>query len=483
MNDNGPLDGSRRRLDWHLSSPADKIQTKKLETQGALSMAIKRTGKIIGVVVLVILAVVAWIVFKPGPLAFADGKKVALSEFNGKVTGTPADFTETDPLARGKYLAEAADCEACHTTEGGKRFAGGRPFDTDFGTIYAPNITPDPETGIGSWSDADFLKAVHEGVSKDGRNLYPAFPYASYTYLTDEDVLAIKAYLFAQPAEKNVAPPNTLRWPYNQRGLMKIWSALYNPKERFQPVADRSPSWNRGAYLAEGLGHCGDCHTPRTALQALNNSKKFAGGMAEGWRAYNLSSDKESGIGTWSAEDMTQYLTTGHSQNKGSAFGPMAQAVHLSFQKLTASDISAIVEYVRSVPPVSTPDMPAPKMELASAHPADGDADEAHPRGHAIYSSMCAGCHSWTGVNDYVPHSTLTGTRAVNDPTATNVALAVLRGASTLPENSDIAVMPAFGQAWSDDDIAAVSNYVIARFGAKPSSITGEDVKKLRAMR
>ena len=147
---------------------------------------------------------------------------------------------------------------------------------------------------------------------------------------------------------------------------MAIWSALYNPKERFEPVADKSPSWNRGAYLAEALGHCGDCHTPRTALQALDNRRKFSGGMAEGWRAYNLSSDKESGIGTWSAEDMETYLKTGHSKNRGSAFGPMAQAVHLSFQKLTASDVSAIVEYVRSVPPVSTPDLPAPKLEPAS---------------------------------------------------------------------------------------------------------------------
>ena len=443
----------------------------------------KRIGTIVGVVVVVLLALAAWILIRPGPMAFADGKKVALAEYTGKPTGVPADFTETDPLARGKYLAEAADCEACHTVEGGKRFAGGRPFDTDFGTLFSPNITADKETGIGDWSDAEFLKAMHEGVGKGGKNLYPAFPYASYTYLTDEDVLAIKAYLFSQPAEKNVAPENTLRAPYNNRGLMAIWGTLYNPNKRFQPVADRTPSWNRGAYLTEALGHCGDCHTPRTMLQALDNRKKFSGGMAEGWRAYNLSSDKDSGIGNWTAEDMETYLKTGHSQNRGSAFGPMAQAVHLSFQKLTDTDVKAIVEYVRSIPPVSTPDLPAPKLELASAHPGEGDHDDSNPKGHAIYSSMCAGCHSWTGVNDYVPHSTLTGTRAVNDPSATNVALAVLRGASTLPPSGDIAIMPAFGAAWSDDDIAAVSNYVIARFGAKPSKITAEEVGKLRAMR
>jgi mono/diheme cytochrome c family protein len=443
----------------------------------------KRIGTIVGVVVVVLLALAAWIVIRPGPMAFANGKKVALAEYTGKPTGVPADFQNAEPLARGQYLAEAADCEACHTAEGGKRFAGGRPFDTDFGTLYSPNITPDKETGIGNWTDAQFLKAVHEGVGKDGKNLYPAFPYASYTYLTDDDVLAIKAYLFSLPAEKNVAPENTLRSPYNNRGLMAIWSKLYNPNERFKPVADRSASWNRGAYLSEALGHCGDCHTPRTMLQALDNRNKFSGGMAEGWRAYNLSSDKQSGIGNWTAEDLETYLKTGHSMNRGSAFGPMAQAVHLSFQKLTASDVSAIVEYVRSVPPVSTPDLPAPKLELASAHPGEGGADAANPKGHAIYSSMCAGCHSWTGVNDYVPHSTLTGTRAVNDPSATNVALAVLKGASTLPPSGDIAIMPAFGPAWSDEDIAAVSNYVIARFGAKPSKITAADVSKLRTMR
>ena len=447
-------------------------------------MALKRKGTIVGVVILLGLGLLAWGILRPGPLAWVDGKRVALTAYNGKPTGVPADFTESDPVARGRYLAVAADCEACHTVEGGQLLAGGRPFDTEFGTLYSPNITPDPETGIGQWTDADFLRAMHEGIGKDGKHLYPAFPYASYTHLTDEDVLAIKAYIFTLPPVKKVAPENTLRAPYNNRGLMAIWAKLYNPGERFQPVADRSASWNRGAYLAEALGHCGDCHTPRTALQAINNRKKFSGGMAEGWRAYNLTSDKESGIGTWSQEDLEKYLKTGHTMNRGSAFGPMAQAVHLSFQKLTASDVTALVEYVRSVPPVSTPDLPAPKLEPAPDHPSAGvAADESHPRGHDMFASMCAGCHSWTGVNDFVPHSTLTGTRAVNDPTATNVALAVLRGASTLPPSGDIAIMPAFGAAWSDDEIADVSNYVIARFGAKPSAITGAEVAKLRAMR
>ena len=361
-------------------------------------------------------------------------------------------------------------------------FAGGRPFPTDFGTIYSTNITPDVATGIGSWSDADFLRAMHEGVAKDGKRLYPAFPYAAYTYLTDEDVLAIKAYLFSVPAVNYTAPANTLRWPYNQRWLMGIWSKLYNPNERFQPVADQSAEWNRGAYLSEALGHCGDCHTPRTLLQALDNRSKFSGGLADGWRAYNLTSDEASGIGAWSSEALEEYLRTGRSPEHGTAFGPMALAVHLSFQELTPSDVKAIITYVRSVPPVSSPDLPAPKLQAASAVPSEHAVADSNLRGHQMYASMCAGCHSWSGSGSYVPYSTLTGNRAVNDPTATNVALAVLHGASTLPEAGEIAVMPAFAAAWSDDEIADVSNYVIARFGAKPSSITADEVRRLRQM-
>lgn len=438
----------------------------------------KRIAIVVGVIVVLGLGFLAWAAIRPGPLAFA-GKGVPLAQYSGKPTGVPADF-QGDALARGKYLTEAADCEACHTADGGKPFAGGRPFDTPFGTIYTPNITPDREDGIGSWTDADFLRALHQGINKAGQHLYPAFPYASYTYLTDADVLAIKAYIFSLPAQKGRPPANTLVFPFNIRGLMAIWSWLYNPDTRFRPVPTRSATWNRGAYLAEALAHCGECHTPRTLLESLDNRHKFAGGFSEGWRAYNLTSDKDSGLGAWTTAQLTNYLKTGHTGNRGSAFGPMALAVHLSFQKLEPSDIDAIVEYVRSIPAVSTPDLPSPKIQLASDDPTKGVPIDSNRRGAAIFASMCAGCHSWTGVSTSVPHATLTGTRTVNDPTATNVALAVLRGASTLPPSGDIATMPAFGQAWSDDDIAAVANYVVDRFGARPSSITAAEVHKLR---
>ena len=440
----------------------------------------RRVGIVIGIIALIGLGVLAWAALRPGPLAFAGDKTVALANYSGHPTGVPADFTDTDKLARGKYLTEAADCAACHTTEGGQPFTGGRAFATQFGTLYSPNITADRDTGIGSWTDADFLKAVHEGIGKGGLRLYPAFPYAAYTYLTDDDVLAIKAYLFSLPAVKNVTPQNALKFPFNQRSLMIFWAAMYDPNTRFQPHQDRSPEWNRGAYLVEALGHCGDCHTPRTPFQSLDNRHKFAGGESEGWRAYNLSSDKDSGIGTWSQEDLVRYLTTGHSMDRGSAFGPMAEAVHLSFAKMTPSDINAIAEYVRTVPPVSSSDLPAPKAQPAPADPSQGVAMDQNEKGREFFAGACAGCHGWTGANSLVTHSTLTGTRAVNDPTATNVALAVLRGASPLPPSTDIVAMPAFGAAYSDADIAAVSNYVTARFGVKGSTITADDVHKLR---
>jgi mono/diheme cytochrome c family protein len=439
----------------------------------------KRFAIILGIVVVLGLAVLAWAGIRPGPMDFA-GAAVPLADYSGDPTGVPADFTG-DAMARGQYLADAADCLACHTAEGGAAFAGGRAFHTDFGTLYSPNISPDPETGIGSWSDEEFLRAMHEGIGKNGERLYPAFPYAAYTYLTTDDVLAIKAYLFSQPPVRNVPPEHTLRFPYDQRWLMAIWSMLYNPDTRFEPVADRPLAWNRGAYMVEALGHCGECHTPRTPLQSLDNRRKFGGGFAEGWRAYNLSSDEASGIGSWSADDLERYLKTGRSENRGSAFGPMAEAVHLSFAKMTDSDVSAIVEYVRSIPPVETPDLPAARTRPAEPDPLQGVAADTNPRGLEIFSGSCAGCHGWTGQNDLVPHSTFTGSRAINDPTATNVALAILHGAGELPaSDSAIATMPAFGDVLTDDDVAAVSNYVIARFGATASAITADEVALLR---
>jgi mono/diheme cytochrome c family protein len=283
---------------------------------------LKRTGVIVAIMAVIGLGVLGWYGTRPGPLAFAANKTVTLDGYGNHPTGVPADFGEKDVISRGRYLTNAADCEACHTADKTKPFAGGLAFKTPFGTLYSPNITADKETGIGAWTDADFLKAVHEGIARDGERLYPAFPYAAYTYITDEDVLAIKAYLFSLAPVKSQPPESDLHFPYNQRWLMAFWSGLFNPKQRFRPAVDRSPEWNRGAYLSEALAHCGDCHTPRNLLQALDNKNKFAGADAEGWRAYNITADSISGVGAWSEADLAEYLSTGHATARGTAGGP-----------------------------------------------------------------------------------------------------------------------------------------------------------------
>jgi len=441
---------------------------------------LKRVGFGLAVIAVTGLIVLGWYATRPEPLAFATGKRVVLDAYNGHPTGVPADFSEKEIVARGRYLAQAADCEACHTATVSQPFAGGLAFKTPFGTLYSPNITPDKETGIGAWSDTDFLKALHEGIAREGERLYPAFPYAAYTYLTDEDVLAIKAYLFSLTPVKNSPPEADLRFPYNQRWLMACWSGLFNPKQRFQPVSDRSPEWNRGAYLAEALAHCGDCHTPRNQLQALDNNRKFGGATAEGWRAYNITSDPSAGVGSWTEADLTQYLSTGHAKGRGTASGPMAQAVDLSFDKLTPSDIRAIVTYIRSIPAVISSDLPATTIEAAPANPKLGVVAEVDPRGKQVFEGACASCHAWTGESPLDSRAALTGSRAVNDPTAVNVVQMVLSGSRWEPAGSPLA-MPAFGAAYSDTEIAAVANYVTARFGTKSSSLTAEDVRKLRS--
>jgi len=441
----------------------------------------KRLGYVIGAAVVVGLLVLGWYATRPGPLAFASGKRVALADYQEHPVGVPADFKDIDPIARGRYLTQAADCEACHTDENGKPFAGGRAFKTPFGTLYSPNITPDAQTGIGQYTDADFLKAVHEGVGRGGKKLYPAFPYAAYTQLVDEDVLAIKAYLFSLAPVQQAAPENALAFPFNQRWLMTFWAALFNPDKRFEPIPERSAEWNRGAYLAEGLAHCGDCHTPRNLMQGLDNAHKFGGTVTNGWRAYNVTADKTAGVGSWSDAELAQYLASGHAAGRGTASGPMGEAVDLSFRNMTASDIQALVTYLRSVPALESKDLPAPKTDIASADPKLGVPAGIDPHGKQVFAGACASCHGWTGASALSPRATLTGTRAINDPTAINVAQMVLRGTESKDRDGRLA-MPGFGDAYNDEEIAAVANYVTARFGASPSSITPDDVRKMRAM-
>lgn len=428
-------------------------------------------------IVLVALGVFAWRAFAPGPMAFAGGSTVALSDYHAAdPTGVPADLAKADLVKRGEYLARAADCMVCHTAPGGAQFAGGLAFPLPFGTLYSTNITPDKATGIGDYTDQDFLNALRRGVRRDGVHLYPAMPFTSYTYMTDADALAIKAYLFSLPAVTAANAANTLKFPFNQRWAMGVWSRFFNADARFEPNTAKSPEWNRGAYIAEALAHCGDCHTPRNLAFALDNRKKFGGALTAGWNAYNISSEKGSGVGAWSEAELIAYLSKGHASGRGTASGPMGEAVDHSFSQMSPADIGALIVYLQTVPPVVSSD-PAAIAPPAPASHKEGVTSDA--LGKKVFEGACVSCHNWTGISDITRYANISGTRAVNDPTGTNVVQIIISG-TVRQTPQDAVSMPAFGSTHSDLEIAAVANYVTGRFGSKKSNVTDKDVAELR---
>jgi mono/diheme cytochrome c family protein len=440
-----------------------------------------RRAGIVAIIVVVVIALgaISWRVFNPGPMAFAGGTAVALSDYHGKdPTGVPTGLAGADVVKRGEYLASVADCLVCHTAPGGAPYAGGLAIPLPFGTLYSTNITPDKDTGIGGYSDREFLDAVQRGIRRDGTRLYPAMPYPSYAYMTDADVLAIKAYLFSLATVRAADRADTLTFPFNQRRLMAVWSAFFNENARFRPSTAQSAEWNRGAYIAEALAHCGECHTPRNLAFALDNRKKFGGAVAAGWYAFNISSDKSSGIGAWSDDEMFAYLSSGHALGRGTASGPMGEVVDQSFSQMSQEDIRALVTYVRSVPPVASTDLPGTIAPPAPASPKEGGAIS-NIAGKRIFEGACVSCHNWTGVSAITPYATIAGSRAVNDSTATNVAQIVISGTKRHTPQGVVS-MPAFGSSYSDVEIAAVVNYVTGRFGSRPTNITGKEVAELR---
>ena len=441
-------------------------------------MRTRAASVIIAAAILVALGVYAWHVFFPGPMAFAGGSTVALADYHeANPTGVPAGLAKAGIVERGEYLTKAADCMVCHTAPGGAAFAGGLAFPLPFGTLYSTNITADRDTGIGNYSDQDFLNAVQRGIRKDGTRLYPAMPYTSYTFMTDADALAIKAYLFSLPAVHRQNQSDTLEFPYNQRWAMMFWSWAFNPDTRFSPNTSKSADWNRGAYVAEALAHCGDCHTPRNPAFALDDRSKLAGAVTAGWHAYNITSDPGTGIGSWSDDAIFAYLSKGHATGHGTASGPMGEAVDRSLSRMDPADIRSLVTYLRSIPAVASSE-PATIAPPAPASPKEGG-EVADVLGQKVFEQACASCHNWTGVSLLSPVATISGSRAVNDPAATNVAQIVISGTQRLAPGA--ISMPAFGSTYTDVEIAAVANYVTGRFGSSASKLTAQDVADLRS--
>ncbi len=392
----------------------------------------------------------------------------------------PGQTVTPELIARGQYVATAADCVACHTVEGGQPYAGGRAFRLPFGVIYSPNITPDRETGIGGWTDGQFLRAVHRGVGRNGEELYPAFPYTSYARMTDADVLAIKAYLSSLPAIRSNVRENGLNFPFNQRPLMRFWKLLFMPRGGLESEPKRSAEWNRGAYLVTALGHCGECHTPRNLLYGFKTARGLSGETMQGWTAWNITSDASHGIGAWSVDEIAAYLGSGYAPGRGVASGPMKEAVDFSLSRLTAQDRRTMAVYLKGVAPQRggpTLEFEPPAMSRSSFVAPSLQDGQRNALGRRIFEGACAGCHAWNGQGQQTPLAALRGRRSVNDPAGLNVVQTVLRGGSaTKPQGH--AFMPSFGRAYSDAELAAVSNYVIEHFSGREGRVTAKKVAK-----
>jgi mono/diheme cytochrome c family protein len=377
--------------------------------------------------------------------------------------------TAPDQVASGKYLADAGDCMSCHTAPKGKPFAGGRGLETPFGTIYTPNITPDKDTGIGAWSQAQFARAMKEGVRADGSHLYPAFPYPYYTKATDQDIDAIYSYLRALEPINSKAPPNKLEGPLGNRFFAHSWEALFFRPGAFQPNAGKSKEWNRGAYLVEGLGHCGACHTPKNTFGADKESASFKGGQLEGWVAPNLTGDSMKGLRDWGNDDVVEYLKTGRNAF-AQAGGPMGEVIANSTQLLTKEDLQAIAIYLKDLPG----DASKPPVQNISA--------AVMKSGEAIYLDQCSACHksNGEGVPQMFPALAGGGVSVQDDPTS--IIHVILGGARTVPTDAKPtpSSMPAYSWKLNDAEIAAVASYVRNSWGNAAPVVLPSQVKTLR---
>jgi len=362
-----------------------------------------------------------------------------------------ADSFNADTIRRGAQLAALGDCATCHTAPGGETFAGGRPLATPFGTIYSTNITPDLTTGIGRWSQAAFERAMREGVDREGAHLYPAFPYDHFTLLDDADSTALYAFMMTRQPVHAQTPDNHLPFPLNMRFILAGWKLLFLHKGPYQPDAAHDVQWNRGAYLANGIGHCGACHTPRNSLGAEIRTRHFAGGDAEGWHAHAINSDSQSHE-AWNADALRTYLSQGWHEQHGDAHGPMAP-VSQSLATASDSDVRAIAVYVASV-------MGNRQHDKTAADPPSNDT------GAAVYAAACANCHDGTRPLPFGGIK-LTLSTAATGETPTNLINVILTGLHP-PEGTAGAIMPGFSSTLTDGQLESLISYIRANFGARP---------------
>src|SRR5665213_911264 len=406
---------------------------------------------------------------KPAPALLAVALSGVLAvAYAADRTPVPAESSHA-AIERGRNLVDAGDCEACHTDDGGKPFAGGRAVPTPFGIIYSTNITPDRSTGIGTWSADDVYNALHRGIDRQGHHLYPAFPYPWSTKVTRADSDALKAYLDTLAPVNQPSRANELPWPLSLRIDMAVWNSLFFHEGTYATNPQKSEEWNQGAYLVEGLGHCGACHSPKNLAGAPERRHALTGGYGEDWYAVSLANTQREGLGAWSVQDIVDFLKTGANPH-ATAFGPMAEVVHDSTSRLSDAQLKAMAVYLKDSP-----------AGAAQAQPSKPDQDVA-TRGAGVYRDQCAGCHMMQGeglANVFPP---LKGNEIVqaHDPeTLLHLVLTGEKSAVTHARPSGFA-LPAFDWKLRDDDIADLASYLRSAWGNEAAPVAASTVADIR---
>lgn len=391
-----------------------------------------------------------------------------------------AGASSASQVDRGRYLAAAGNCVSCHTAEDGQAFAGGVEFATPFGTLYSTNITPDPQTGIGNWTQQQFARALREGVRPSGEHLYPAFPYTAFTRISDEDIAALFAYLRSLQPVTRAGAQNRLRFPFNQRWTIGLWKSLYFEAGRFVPDERQTAQWNRGAYLVQGPGHCSMCHSPRTWLGGEDAHRAMSGGTYRDnvagkvleWSASNLTSAPD-GLASWSVAEVASYLKLGFSARAG-VFGPMNEVVVNSTRHLSDQDVSAISTYLKSIPASSQLDSPSPEQSVMS-------------EGQLQYDIHCGTCHLPTGLGSDTTGPPLAGSSIVLAADPASLINVTLYGAQlpSIPPSKEWQMrqwqpMEPFGDKLSDAEAAALLTYIRSAWSNKAGAVRVGDVAKQR---
>lgn len=431
-----------------------------------------KIGRAIGVgagavllVVAVLAALVAW-------LNVRDEGAVAENAVADATTARRA-VDGTTLVARGAYLIRAGDCQGCHTARGGQPFAGGRAIETPFGAVVSPNLTPDLQTGLGRWSADDFWRALHHGRSKDGRLLYPAFPYPNYTRVSRADADAMFASLRSLAPVSRANEPDTLAFPFDTQAALAVWRALFFRAAAHVDDPARPAAWNRGAYLVEGLGHCNACHSARNAFGATNGPLDLQGGLipVQNWYAPSLASPHEAGVAGWPVDEVVRLLKTGISA-QGFVLGPMGEVVGQGTQYLSDDDLRAVTMYLQS--------LPAPAEPVPSAAIAAGTANE---HGAALYKEHCVACHGEDGAGAPGAYPALAGSRAVTMRSTANLVHVVLEGGfpPSTAGNPRPFGMPPFAIALSDADVADVLSHVRGSWGNRAPPVSALDVARARS--